>query len=110
MAGRVALVTGASSGIGEAFARALGARGLQLILTGRDELRLRRIAEEIAAEFHVRVERVVVDLAQPGAPEQLKAAVDEFGLVPDLLVNNAEPASSAPSPRSRWTGSLPRSG
>jgi short-subunit dehydrogenase len=89
MAGRVALVTGASSGIGEAFARALGARGMQLILTGRDELRLRRIAEEIAAEFHVRVERVVVDLAQPGAPEQLRAAVDEFGLSPDLLVNNA---------------------
>jgi short-subunit dehydrogenase len=89
MAGRVALVTGASSGIGEAFARALGARGLQLILTGRDELRLHRIAEEIAAEFHVRVERVVIDLAQSGAPEQLKAAVDELGLVPDLLVNNA---------------------
>ena len=89
MAGRVALVTGASSGIGEAFARALGARGLRLILTGRDELRLRRIAEEIAAELHVRVERVVIDLAQPGAPEQLKAAVDELGLSPDLLVNNA---------------------
>jgi short-subunit dehydrogenase len=88
-AGRVALVTGASSGIGEAFARALGARGLQLILTGRDELRLRRIAEEVAAEFHVRVERVTVDLAQPGAPEELKAAVDAFGLSPDLLVNNA---------------------
>lgn len=88
-AGRVALVTGASSGIGETFARALAARGLQLILTGRDEVRLGRIADEIAAAQNVRVERVAVDLASPGAPEQLKAAVDGFGLVPDVLVNNA---------------------
>jgi short-subunit dehydrogenase len=89
MAGRVALVTGASSGIGEVFARALGARGLQLVLTGRDEARLESIADEVAAAHNVRVERVVVDLAEPGAPERLKAAVDGFGLVPDLLVNNA---------------------
>jgi uncharacterized protein len=88
-AGQVALVTGASSGIGETFARALGARGLQLILTGRDEGRLGRIADEIAANNNVRVERVVVDLASPGGPEQLKAAVDGFGLSPDVLVNNA---------------------
>jgi uncharacterized protein len=88
-AGRVALVTGASSGIGETFARALGARGLQLILTGRDEGRLGRIADEVAATYRVRVERVVVDLVSPGGPEQLKAAVDGFGLSPDVLVNNA---------------------
>jgi short-subunit dehydrogenase len=88
-AGRVALVTGASSGIGEAFARALGARGLQVILTGRDETLLKRVAEEIAGEHHVRVETVIVDLALPEGPGLLKAAVDGFGLVPDLLVNNA---------------------
>lgn len=88
-AGRVALVTGASSGIGEAFARELGDRGMQLILTGRDEGRLARIADEISATNKVRVERIVLDLARPDAPEQLKAAVDGFGLAPDLLVNNA---------------------
>ena len=87
--GPVALVTGASSGIGEAFARALGARGLQLVLTGRDEGRLGRVADEVADTYRVPVERVVLDLTLPGAPEQLKTAVDGFGLVPDVLVNNA---------------------
>lgn len=87
--GRVALITGASSGIGEAFARALGARGMQLLLTGRDEGRLQRVADDVAARYGVRVERLVLDLAEPDASERLKAAADGFGLVPDLLVNNA---------------------
>lgn len=87
--GRVAIVTGASSGIGEAFARALGARGLQLVLTGRDADRLAAVAEEVAAANKVRVEQVVLDLAETDGPARLKAAVDGFGLVPDILVNNA---------------------
>ncbi len=87
--GRVALITGASSGIGEVFAQALAARGMHLIVTGRDESRLQHVAEAVAARHGVRVERVVIDLAERDAPERLKAAVDGFGLVPDLLVNNA---------------------
>jgi short-subunit dehydrogenase len=88
-AGAVALVTGASSGIGEAFARALGGRGLTLVLTGRDEAQLGRIAGEITETCQVRVEHVVADLAEPRGPELVKAAVDGLGLTPDVLVNNA---------------------
>ena len=87
--GRVAVVTGASSGIGEAFARALAERGMQLVLTGRDAGRLATVAEGVAAASKVRVEPVVVDLAQADGPEYLKAQVDGFGLSPDVLVNNA---------------------
>jgi uncharacterized protein len=87
--GRVAIITGASSGIGEAFARALGARGLRLVVTGRDAGRLAAVAEEVRSSYRVQVDEVVVDLADPEGPGGLKAAVDGLGLEPDLLVNNA---------------------
>ncbi|MCC6174555.1 MAG: SDR family oxidoreductase [Chloroflexi bacterium] len=85
----MALITGASSGIGEAFVQALAARGLTLVLTGRDETRLRTVAREAAERFGVRVEAVVLNLADLDAPERLKQATDRLGLQPDLLVNNA---------------------
>jgi short-subunit dehydrogenase len=88
-AGRVALITGGSSGIGEAFARALAGRGLQLIVTGRDETRLRAIVAGLRERHQVRVEPIVVELSAPDAPERLKAAVDHLDLSPDILVNNA---------------------
>jgi uncharacterized protein len=87
--GRVAVVTGASSGIGEAFAKALGARGLRLVLTGRDAARLAAVAEEVATTYKVQAEQVIVDLADPDGPSRLKAAVDALDLRPDILINNA---------------------
>jgi uncharacterized protein len=78
-----ALVTGASSGIGEQFARQLSARGDTVILVARRGDRLERIAEELPGTAHV----IAHDLAA-GAPA-LKPKVDELGVDVDLLINNA---------------------
>lgn len=87
--GRVAIVTGASSGIGEAFAHALARQGLQLVITGRNEERLQAVTSQLRDRYGVRVDPVNVELADPDGPERLKAATDGLGLTPDLLVNNA---------------------
>ena len=86
---RAALVTGASSGIGEAFAQALAARGTSLLLAARSEDRLRALANDLAARHDLRVEVVPVDLADRDGPRRLQAAADERGFEPDLVVNNA---------------------
>jgi short-subunit dehydrogenase len=78
-----ALVTGASSGIGEQFARQLSARGHDLVLVARRADRLERLAEELPGAAQV----VPCDLATAAA--DLKPRVDELGLDVDLLVNNA---------------------
>lgn len=87
--GRTALVTGASSGIGEAFASELARRGYALVLTARRRDRLEALAEDLRARHGVRVEVVVEDLADPEAPRRLVKAVSARGIVVDVLVNNA---------------------
>ncbi len=87
--GPVALVTGASSGIGAAFSRALAARGLDLALTARREDRLVRLAEDLQREYGVRVTVIVQDLAEPEAAEKIRSQTDALGLQIGLLVNNA---------------------
>jgi short-subunit dehydrogenase len=79
----VAVVTGGSSGIGAAIARALAGRGWQLVLLARGEERLRRIASEIGAEHEV------CDVADRAAVERVAAAVRERHPAIRLLVNNA---------------------
>lgn len=88
-----ALVTGASDGIGNAFARELARRGCDLVLVARRRERLEDISSELSAVFGVRVEPLVADLTDPGALAAAEARLEESELPIDLLVNNAGGAS-----------------
>jgi uncharacterized protein len=83
------LVTGASSGIGAAFARALAARGQDVVLVARSGGRLEALAAELSAAHGVRAEVVVADLADPGAPDAIVAELRDRAIEIDTLVNNA---------------------
>jgi len=86
---RVALVTGASSGIGEAFADVLAQEGFDLVITARREERLHAVQTRLQDRYGVRVHVIVEDLEQPDAPARLCAELDARGLTIDVLVNNA---------------------
>jgi short-subunit dehydrogenase len=86
---RTALVTGASMGIGAAFARALAERGANLVLAARSRDKLEALATALSGAYGVRAHAVAVDLSKPGAAERLRAETESRGLAIDLLVNNA---------------------
>ena len=86
----IALVTGASSGIGLEFARALAARGYDLIVTARRRDRLENLALSLrSAHAAIRVEVVVADLSDVAGPAQIAAEAVRLGMDVELLVNNA---------------------
>lgn len=84
-----ALITGASSGIGAAFARELAAKGTHLVLAARRTEQLNLLAEELRNNFHIDVEVVTVDLTHPDASEILFAAATRENKTIDMLINNA---------------------
>lgn len=87
--GKTALVTGASSGIGKAFAELLAAKGYGVVLTARRSDRLDALAAELKQRYGVSTYTIVADLAQPDAAQQIAAGLTSRGLVIDVLVNNA---------------------
>src|SRR3954451_5955476 len=83
----LALVTGASSGIGEAFARRLAERGDDLVLVARSEDRLHGLADELRSHYGTASEVIAADLTDP---DQRTVIEKRLGTRPvDILVNNA---------------------
>jgi len=85
---KIALVTGASGGIGSSFAKQLAAQKYDLVLSGRKEQELRNLADDITATYGVGVELVITDLSSEQGIEVLTdrvAALDNI----DMLVSNA---------------------
>jgi 3-oxoacyl-[acyl-carrier protein] reductase len=83
--GKVALVTGASRGIGKAIAEVLSGEGMRLVLVARASDALEGVAQSLPNEAHA----IAADLRAPQAPDDVVArAVERFGRL-DLLVNNA---------------------
>jgi short-subunit dehydrogenase len=88
-AGKTALITGASSGIGLAYAHEFAKRGSNLILVARRLDLLEALAKEIGATSSVNVAVIAMDLATLGAGQQLFDEVQNRGLQVDFLINNA---------------------
>jgi short-subunit dehydrogenase len=86
---RTALVTGASAGIGKAFAEHLASDGFDLVLTARRQQRLEELAHALEHKHGVRAQVISADLADPAAPEQIAQALRARGLEIDVLINNA---------------------
>lgn len=82
-------MTGASSGIGEAFARVFAAHGWQLVITARREDRLQALQRELESHYRVPVRTMTADLADPASPMRIADDLASAGVHLDALVNNA---------------------
>lgn len=86
---QLVLVTGASGGIGEAFAQILAAEGHALVLVARNEHELHRVKGVITTRHAVPVAVLPCDLSRHDAVEGLARDLDQRGLEPDIVINNA---------------------
>ena len=84
-----ALITGASSGIGEALTHCFANAGHDLVLVARSTDKLKALAKQLEAEHDIKVLVLPTDLAEPGAARQLAATLKRRKRVPDVLVNCA---------------------
>src|SRR5258708_40165773 len=83
------LITGASSGIGEAFARKLAAQGRNVLLVARSEDKLITLCNELGRLNSIRAQHMAMDLTKPDSPARLFDETQKRGLTIDMLINNA---------------------
>jgi short-subunit dehydrogenase len=83
------LITGASSGIGEVFARKLAARGRNVLLVARSEEKLVTLCNELGRSNSIRAQYVALDLSKSESPARLFDEAKKRGLTVDMLINNA---------------------
>jgi len=102
VARRTCLVTGASAGIGSAFAEVFAERGFDLVLTARRTDRLEALADGLTARHGCAVHVLTADLATPDSVEQLCGQLAERGIAVDALVNNAGYGVSGLLTTPRW--------
>ena len=84
-----ALITGASAGIGEAFAQQLAQRGTNLVLVARSGDKLQEIASKLKEKYQIRVDVIVKDLTEVNAAQSIFDITQSQGLTIDTLINNA---------------------
>ncbi|MBE8987978.1 SDR family NAD(P)-dependent oxidoreductase [Nostoc sp. LEGE 12450] len=84
-----ALITGASSGIGKAFAQELAARKTNLVLVARSKEKLSQLAKQLQEQHKIQVDVIIQDLTEPNAAATVFDATKAKGLTIDLLINNA---------------------
>jgi len=99
---RLALVTGASAGIGAAAARIFASHGYDVALTARRSDRLERLADEIGLRYGVETLTVAADLAEAGAPAAILDHLAAHGRQVDALVNNAGYGLPGTFAETRW--------
>lgn len=86
---RSALVTGATSGIGNRFAHVLAQDCMNLVITARNEKRLQEVKSELEAKYSIKVNIIPCDLSKPEAPSEIFETLKQKGIVLSVLVNNA---------------------
>ena len=84
-----ALITGASQGIGKAFAQELATRKTNLVLVARSQDKLQELATNLQKQEQIKVEVIPLDLTVPQASQELYHRVSDLGIEIDLLINNA---------------------
>jgi hypothetical protein len=86
---RTALITGASAGIGAAFADVFAANGFNLVITARRQDRLQAVGEQMRRRYGVKVAVIAADHSRKETPQELCDAIAGTGMTIDALVNNA---------------------